>query len=115
MHTLRRAAMANDGSGQILVWLVETGLEVVKVLAWIHRLVVCGLDEPIEACGQGSSCEWADPVDPVLVGECSIGDAGAEATGGIQGATGVVYAYSCQSFLHSFDHGLGSTHLPARQ
>lgn len=63
---------------------------VLLVLARVGRLVLEGLDEAVEAGGDGGTEEGAEPVDPVVALKGARHNARGEGSGRVERATGIV-------------------------
>ena len=68
-RTKCRITLTDDRSRDVLFRLIDVCLKVIKVLAWICRLVLASFDEPEEARRKEGSQDGTEPIDPVLSGE----------------------------------------------
>lgn len=73
----------------MLLGEVSSVRQAVVILARVCRLVLKHLDDLVIARSQETSQERTDPVDPVVVGEGTGGDARSERAGRVDAAAGV--------------------------
>lgn len=72
------------------VHLVAVGEAVVVAVGAEVGLVLDVLEDPEEGGSEGGTAQRGNPVDPVVAGEVVVDDGGAERTGRVERATGVV-------------------------